>query len=238
MEYMFVNNELYHHGIKGQRWGIRRWQNEDGTFNEAGKKRYFNSSGSLSGNAHRALAKVYDINDKFYSKNGRNKTLASMNAAARTVQLKKAELADKAYVDKRKAKINDKYDKRLKKVEAERDKTLAAREANKAKLEARWKQKEAAGKLSKEQVRYKQKDFDIGTKAVKKGYNKYASTIKEYKNMKVSALSDPSNKKSSRYKAAGKAYRNQIFSDVYGGMSTTVLKYAGEAAVDYINKSK
>lgn len=32
--------ELYHHGIKGQRWGIRRFQNEDGTLTEAGKKRY------------------------------------------------------------------------------------------------------------------------------------------------------------------------------------------------------
>lgn len=32
--------ELYHHGIKGQKWGIRRFQNEDGTLTEAGKKRY------------------------------------------------------------------------------------------------------------------------------------------------------------------------------------------------------
>lgn len=24
-------NELYHHGIKGQRWGVRRYQNEDGS---------------------------------------------------------------------------------------------------------------------------------------------------------------------------------------------------------------
>lgn len=31
--------ELYHHGIKGQRWGIRRFQNKDGTLTEAGKKR-------------------------------------------------------------------------------------------------------------------------------------------------------------------------------------------------------
>ena len=36
-------NELYHHGIQGQKWGRRRWQNEDGTYNEAGKKRYFGS---------------------------------------------------------------------------------------------------------------------------------------------------------------------------------------------------
>lgn len=34
------SNELYHHGIKGMRWGVRRYQNEDGTLTSAGKKRY------------------------------------------------------------------------------------------------------------------------------------------------------------------------------------------------------
>ncbi len=32
--------ELYHWGIKGQKWGVRRYQNEDGTLTEEGKKRY------------------------------------------------------------------------------------------------------------------------------------------------------------------------------------------------------
>ena len=32
--------ELYHHGIKGQKWGVRRYQNEDGTLTEAGQKHY------------------------------------------------------------------------------------------------------------------------------------------------------------------------------------------------------
>jgi hypothetical protein len=32
-------DELYHHGIKGQRWGVRRYQNEDGTYTEAGLKK-------------------------------------------------------------------------------------------------------------------------------------------------------------------------------------------------------
>lgn len=36
--------ELYHHGILGMHWGIRRFQNEDGTLTAEGKKRY--SSGS------------------------------------------------------------------------------------------------------------------------------------------------------------------------------------------------
>lgn len=34
------NDELYHHGIKGMRWGIRRFQNEDGSLTNAGRKRY------------------------------------------------------------------------------------------------------------------------------------------------------------------------------------------------------
>ena len=32
--------ELYHHGIKGQKWGVRRFQNEDGSLTPAGKERY------------------------------------------------------------------------------------------------------------------------------------------------------------------------------------------------------
>lgn len=32
--------ELYHFGILGQRWGIRRFQNKDGTLTEDGRKRY------------------------------------------------------------------------------------------------------------------------------------------------------------------------------------------------------
>lgn len=32
--------ELYHHGIKGMRWGVRRYQNKDGSLTPAGKKRY------------------------------------------------------------------------------------------------------------------------------------------------------------------------------------------------------
>ena len=32
-------NELYHYGVKGMKWGVRRYQNKDGSLTTAGKKR-------------------------------------------------------------------------------------------------------------------------------------------------------------------------------------------------------
>lgn len=66
--------ELYHHGIKGQKWGVRRYQNPDGSYTEAGMKRYFRSDGT------RTIAgqRVYD-----YRKSDRYKNATP--AARRTM---------------------------------------------------------------------------------------------------------------------------------------------------------
>lgn len=54
---------LIHSGIKGQKWGVRRFQNEDGTLTEAGKNRYYNM---MPESAKRGAIDAYNksINDK------------------------------------------------------------------------------------------------------------------------------------------------------------------------------
>lgn len=42
------NQTLHHAGIKGMKWGVRRFQNPDGSLTEAGKKRYERDTKDLS----------------------------------------------------------------------------------------------------------------------------------------------------------------------------------------------
>lgn len=77
--------ELYHYGIPGQKHGIRRYQNPDGSLTPEGMARY-----GRKARGREFAAKIYDVNAKFYKKMG-NRALASMNAAAANRERKIAE---------------------------------------------------------------------------------------------------------------------------------------------------
>lgn len=54
---------LSHYGIPKMKWGQRRWQNADGTFNEEGKQRYFGKGKKLGSTADQKIGAtgIYDI---------------------------------------------------------------------------------------------------------------------------------------------------------------------------------
>lgn len=68
-----MEKELYHYGVKGMKWGVRRYQNSDGTRTAAGKKRdSFNNK----------LNRVAESGKNFVKKHGRTIAMASATGLA------------------------------------------------------------------------------------------------------------------------------------------------------------
>lgn len=65
-------NELYHHGILGQKWGVRRYQNKDGSLTAAGKRKYGTKANFEKVMAAKKRAKKAATDDKIrYQQNQR-----------------------------------------------------------------------------------------------------------------------------------------------------------------------
>lgn len=73
--YVILNDELAHHGIKGQKWGVRRFQNPDGSLKLAGRKRYGGYDPNNESYASKMQKRLDKINEK-YPENARKKDRA------------------------------------------------------------------------------------------------------------------------------------------------------------------
>lgn len=64
------NNELCHFGIKGQKWGVRRYQNPDGTLTEEGKRRQAKQEARQQTKQAKAEARIAKKNRRKYNLSG------------------------------------------------------------------------------------------------------------------------------------------------------------------------
>ena len=103
MEY---KNYLYHHGTKGMKWGRRRYQNEDGTLTEAGKKRYARDAHDKGYNKQDESGTYYKTNNK--GKNREDLAVDADRYVTEDMQRSKRVAEDSAQLANRVKTINDK----------------------------------------------------------------------------------------------------------------------------------
>lgn len=73
---------LIHHGIKGQKWGIRRFQNADGSLTAAGRRRYGNGASGSKGEAASSRKGLTDAQKDVLKNVGKAALIAGTVAAA------------------------------------------------------------------------------------------------------------------------------------------------------------
>lgn len=70
-------SELYHHGILGQKWGVRRFQNSDGSLTPDGIKRYRTDLDNMSSRISSINSNLNDLTSSFINSSGTSKASRS-----------------------------------------------------------------------------------------------------------------------------------------------------------------
>ena len=100
-------NELYHFGVKGMRWGLRRYQNEDGSLTPAGKKRYGKmSNDKLQKTLYKQVKKARADQSNWSNQWNVNNTIGKNSKA----------VEDRYREDLRKYRSSDEYKRAVKKM--------------------------------------------------------------------------------------------------------------------------
>ena len=115
-----TSDYIYHHGIIGQKWGVRRYQNPDGSLTDAGKKRY---NRNYSKDQARGALDYYKKERNKYDKSTkkeRNKYEHIIDKALEDINVEiENKLLYKVGHEKEKAKIAAKYMNSKKVIDAE-----------------------------------------------------------------------------------------------------------------------
>lgn len=157
---------LYHHGILGQKWGVRRYQNEDGTLTEAGKKRQ-----KRRDTINKAVTYPIKVRDKYSNVYDSAKTNSAKDIVKRGVtypaHLSKefSDLSDRIS-DKASKKTENAVNKLVEGSERKREERAEKREQVAAKREQARQEREDRGSKAMSEARSKNVN-ELSTKEIK-----------------------------------------------------------------------
>lgn len=207
-------DELYHHGIKGQKWGVRRYQNADGSLTAAGSRRY----NKIEKKYNKQLQKSEKADAKVMALRQKNRDKISSKYDKKLSKIQ-------SDIDSYEPIKNGLKDKKGRDILTAND-VSSMTDALRKKAEQLTSQRDA-----------KLKDFDEGTKFVSEGQKAYNDVIRKYRDVKLNSINNYGYNKSPEYRNAVQNYVNQSrYSGLYG-TPMTKLKYAQTYAQVYYKQN-
>ena len=224
-----VDGELYHHGIKGQRWGDRNYQYEDGSLTPEGRRRYYGSAG---------LNRFRFGDAKSKPKTKEEKEMAKANSAYR--------------VERHKAKMERKTQEALNKEKIKKEQSNAKRNAIISKLKGNKQSTQVKKVDGESEEKRNDKKFEKNVKELLtakkiKDYSKYTKEeLEEAANRKEAENRiDAERRKSTKFgraqeffnSPAGQTLLNTATKEAISGLSDIAKDWGKEAISKYLDKN-